>query len=104
VKRYKVILHEKAEAELDQLYEDIALRAGTSLARNYIDGIYEFIEKLAIFPERGTIREGNVPGLRIIGYRDSASIAFFVNGDKVTVLGVFYRGRYVTFEMLEERL
>jgi toxin ParE1/3/4 len=104
VKRYEIILHERAEAELDQLYVDIALRGGISIARNYVAGIYEFIEKLAIFPERGTIREGNIPGLRIIGYRGSASIAFFVKGGKVTVLGVFYRGQNVTSEMLEERL
>jgi len=104
VKQYEIILHEKAEAELDRLYEDIVLRAGVAIAGNYVSGIYDFIDKLAISPERGTIREGGIPGLRIIGYRGSASIAFFVKDEKITVLGVFYRGQNVTPELLEQRL
>lgn len=104
MKRYEVILHEKAEAELDQLYEDIALEAGAAVAGGYVAGIYDFIDKLSIFPERGTVRESRIPGLRIIGYRQSASIAFFVKDDTVIILGVFHRGRNITPEMLEERL
>ncbi|WP_162944057.1 MULTISPECIES: hypothetical protein [unclassified Rhizobium] len=32
--------------------------------------------------------KGSVPGLSIVGYRRAASIAFVVEGDQVTVLGV----------------
>lgn len=102
--RYDIILHTKAEQELDQLYDYIADRAGPSVAWNYISGVRQFVEGLADFPERGSLREGNVPGLRIIGYRRSLSVAFAVRGSRVLVLGFFYNGRLATEEMLQERL
>ncbi|MBB4479988.1 plasmid stabilization system protein ParE [Rhizobium etli] len=65
--------------------------------------VITFIEALATFPERGTVREGRIPGLRIIGYRRSVSVAFSVRGDDVIILGVFARGRNITEEILAER-
>lgn len=59
---------------------------------------------MTTFAERGTVRDGAVPGLRIIGYRRSASIAFVVEGDQVTVLGVFRRGQNITPEILKNRV
>lgn len=101
---YRIGYHEKAEAELDKLYEDIALQAGIRAAGDYVGGLIDFIEGLTTFPERGTVREGKIPGLRIIGYRRSVSIAFFVNQSNVMILGVFHRGQNITQERLEERL
>jgi toxin ParE1/3/4 len=49
------------------------------------------------------VREGAIPGLRIIGYRRSVSVAFTVTGEDVFVLGVFARGRNITKEILEKR-
>lgn len=45
-----------------------------------------------------------MPGLRIIGYRRSVSIAFVVEDAHVMILGVFYGGQDITVEALEERL
>jgi toxin ParE1/3/4 len=59
---------------------------------------------MAEFPERGTVRDGPVPGLRIIGYRRSLSIAFVVQEERVVILSFFYNGRLATTEILEERL
>lgn len=80
---YRIIYHPQAEAELDSLYADIAAQAGDRNAGDYVDGVITFIEGLETFPERGTIRESRVPGLRIIGYRRSVSVAFLVRGDDV---------------------
>lgn len=102
--RRTIIIHEKAEKELDALYDYIADRAGPPVAWNYVVGIRKFIEDMAEFPERGTVREGPVPGLRIIGYRRSLSIAFVVQEEQVVILGFFYNGRLATTEILEERL
>ena len=93
-----------AEAELDKIFDDISAEAGPVTAGNYVGGIYEFIEGFATFAERGTVREGPVPGLRIVGYRRTASIAFIVEGDQVTIVGVFRRGRNVTADVLGNRL
>ncbi|MET3858729.1 type II toxin-antitoxin system RelE/ParE family toxin [Rhizobium sp. OAE497] len=100
---YRIIYHPEAEAELDRLYADIALEAGDWTAGDYVDGVISFIEGLETFPERGTVRESRITGLRIIGYRRSVSVAFSVRGDDVFILGVFARGRDVTDEILEGR-
>jgi len=80
---YRIIYHPEAEAELDRLYADIALEAGDRTAGDYVDGVISFIEGLETFPERGTVRESRITGLRIIGYRRSVSVAFSVRGDDV---------------------
>ena len=106
MKTYKIILHERAEAELRQLYHDLASidKAGPVVAWNYVSGIRQAIMELATFPKRGTVRDSLAPGLRIIGYRRSVSIAFVVEDAHVLVLGVFYGGQDITVEALEGRL
>jgi toxin ParE1/3/4 len=41
-----------------------------------VNRIIGFLAGLDVFPERGTIRDDIKPGLRIIGFERSASIAF----------------------------
>ncbi len=101
---YRIRLHEMAEIELDPIYDAINAEAGPVIAGNYVGGIYDLISGLLPFPERGTVRPGSVPRLRVIGYRRSASIAFTVEEDQVTILGVFRRGRDITAKMLRKRL
>ncbi|MGR8923099.1 type II toxin-antitoxin system RelE/ParE family toxin [Rhizobium leguminosarum] len=100
---YRIVYHPKAEAELDKLYADIAVEAGTGIAGDFVHAVMTFIEALETFPERGTVRESRIPGLRVIGYRRSVSVAFSVSGGDVNILGVFARGRDITDEVLEER-
>jgi toxin ParE1/3/4 len=100
---FRIIYHPRAEAELDKLHADIASEAGIPIADDYVDGLLTFIDALEAFPERGTVRESRIPGLRIIGYRRSVSVAFSVRGGDVFILGVFARGRDITDEILEER-
>lgn len=45
-----------------------------------------------------------MPGLRILGYRRSASIAFVIRGERITILGVFSAGRKINLDMLKGRL
>lgn len=45
-----------------------------------------------------------MPGLRIVGYRRAVSIAFAVESEQVLILGIFYAGRNITPELLENRL
>jgi toxin ParE1/3/4 len=66
-------------------------------------GIREHCLSLSTFPQRGTERVEIMPGLRIVGYRRAVSIAFAVEGERVLILGVFYAGRNITPELLEER-
>lgn len=101
---YRIIFHAKAEAELEQLYDDIAERASPAVAWNFVAGIRDHCLGLSTFPQRGTERVEIMPGLRIIGYRRAVSIVFAVDGERVLILGIFYAGRNITPELLEERL
>lgn len=101
---YQIVFHLKAESELEALYDDIAERASPAIAWNFVVGIREHCLGLSTFPQRGTERLEIMPGLRIVGYRRAVSIAFAVEGERVLILGVFYAGRNITPELLEERL
>lgn len=101
---YQIVFHPKAESELEALYDDIAERASPAIAWNFVVGIREHCLDLSTFPQRGTERVEIMPGLRIVGYRRAVSIAFAVEGERVLILGVFYAGRNITPELLEERL
>ncbi len=100
---HRIVYHPNAEAELDKLYSDIGQRVGSLVAGRFIDGLLTFIEGLAPYPERGTLRQSRVPGLRIIGYRRSISVAFSVREADVLILGVFAHGRDVRDDLLAER-
>ena len=101
---YRIVFHPKAEAELEQLYDDIADRASPAIAWNFVAGIRDHCVGLSTFPQRGTERVEIMPGLRIVGYRRAVSIAFAVEGERVLILGIFYAGRNITPELLEDRL
>lgn len=101
---YRITYRPEADAELDQLLTHISQAAGWPVANAYVGGILELVEGLRTFPQRGTERIEILPGLRIIGYRRSASIAFVVRDAEVIVLGIFYGGRNITATLLEERL
>jgi toxin ParE1/3/4 len=101
---YRIVFHASAEAELEQLYDEIAERASPAVAWDFVVGIRDHCLGLSTFPQRGTERVEMMPGLRIIGYRRAVSIAFAVDGERVLILGIFYAGRNITPELLEERL
>jgi toxin ParE1/3/4 len=101
---HRVVYLPEAEADLDALYSRIAAAAGTRIAGDFVDAIISFIEALETFPERGTVRESDIPDLRIVGYRRSVSIAFSVRGEDVVVLGVFRRGQNISDDILAGRL
>ena len=52
-----------------------------------------YCEGLETFPQRGTRREDIRPGLRITNYRKRAVIAFSIDAEVVSILGVFYGGQ-----------
>jgi len=63
------------------------------VAADYIDAIVSYCESLQSFPNRGTQRDDIRPGLRMTNYRGRAVIAFAVEEDRLTILGVFYGGQ-----------
>ena len=90
---YRVVFSPKAEEQLVQLYRYIATAASQDIAANYTEAIVSYCESLRIFPHRGIKRDDVRPGLRITHYRKRTVIAFEVDADKVSVIGVFYGGQ-----------
>ena len=59
-------------------------------------------EELQTFPHRGTQRDDIRPGLRVTHYRKRSVIAFVVDADQVSILGVFYGGQDYEAALQEE--
>ena len=75
------------------MYSYIAAAASPEIAARYTEAIVTYCEGLRAFPHRGTRRDDVRPGLRIINYRKRAVIAFFVDAEQVSIIGVFYGGQ-----------
>lgn len=100
---YKVVFHPRAEQELVELYDYIHTNANFERAQAFLSGIRDYCLGFATFPKRGSIRDDIMEGVRIVGYRRSISIAFVVTLDRVLILGVFYGGRDITADLLQNR-
>jgi len=93
VKRYAVVFSPEALDQLAELYRYIAAAASPQVAAGYTDAIVTYCEALNTFPMRGTMRDEIRPGLRITNFRKRTIIAFSVDADTVSIIGVFYGGQ-----------
>ncbi|MGF6233663.1 toxin ParE1/3/4 [Inquilinus ginsengisoli] len=95
MKRYRVSYTARAADQLEALYLCIAEDSGPDRAAGYVDAIRDYCDRLETFPHRGSRRDGIRPGLRLLGFRRRVTIAFTVEDEIVTILGVFYGGQDV---------
>ena len=91
--RYAVIFTPEAQEQLAALYHYIAAAASPNIAERYTSAIVAYCESLRDFPHRGTCRDDVRPGLRITNYKKRAVIAFAVEANLVSIVGVFYGGQ-----------
>ena len=89
----KVAFSPEAEADLLALYDYISKEAAAAIAAKFTGEIIDFCEGFSTFPNRGTRRDDLRPGLRIVGFRRQVTVAFAVDGDVVSIIGVYYGGR-----------
>ena len=90
---YRVVFSPEAEEQLVALYSYIAVAASPDIAARYTEAIVRYCESLCAFPHRGTRRDDVRPGLRITNYKERAVIAFDVDAEQVSIIGVFYGGQ-----------
>jgi len=91
---HTVCFSPEALNQLDELESHIAAAAGSPIvAARYVDAIVDYCEALRVFPHRGTRRDEVRAGLRTLGYRRRATIAFEVTESTVNILGVYYGGQ-----------
>ena len=92
---HTVVFAVEARRDFAALYDYIPPRGGERVARDYVAKIYGYCLGFETFPERGTLRDDIRPGLRTVGFRRKATIAFTVSEDTVTILRMFYAGQDV---------
>ena len=91
--RYSVVFTPEAEDQLIDVYKYIAAEASPDVAERFTQGIVDFCEGLAQFPERSIRRDDIRPGLFVTNYRGRVVVAYAVDVDVVSVIGIFYGGR-----------
>lgn len=90
---YRVVFSPEAEEQLAALYVYIAAAASPEIAARYTGAIVDYCESLRTFPLRGTMRDDVRPGLWITNYKKRTVIAFAVDAEQVSIVGVFYGGQ-----------
>jgi toxin ParE1/3/4 len=91
--KYRVAFDPRAEADLQQIYLYLADLAGHRIASAYVNQIIDYCQEFETFPERGRRLDHMRPGLRTVGFKRKATIAFLVRADSVTILRIFNHGR-----------
>lgn len=99
---YTVAFAPEAEAQLIELYGYIAAKASPEIAAGFTEGIVAYCESLTTLPLRGVRRDDLRPGLRITNFRKRVAIAFDVEGDRVTIFGIFYGGQNYETALLDD--
>ena len=90
---YAVVFTPEAEEQLAALYRYIRDEASPEIALRYTSAIVAHCESLRDFPRRAVRRDDIRPGLHITHYKGRAVIAFSVDAEQVSIIGVFYGGR-----------
>jgi toxin ParE1/3/4 len=90
---HRLVFSPEALTQLTELYRYIANAASPSIADSYTQAILNHCEGLCVFPHIGTLREDIRPGLRIIHHKKRTVIAYLVDAEQVSILGVFYGGQ-----------
>ena len=92
---YSVVFDAAARRDLENIFDYIGSRAGSTIAERFTTRLYQYCASLSHTPERGTRRNELRPGLRTIGYKRRATIVFRVDRTKrtVVILGVYYGGQ-----------
>ena len=100
----KLVPRPAAEADLTDLYHDIAEQSGSDEAAiGYVRRIRNWCDNLLTFPESGRARDDLRPGLRVLGFERRVVVAYKVlpSGD-VEIGRIFYGGRNYEALMRDE--
>ena len=99
---YTVIFTPEEQQQILELYHYIANATSPVIAECYTSAIIAYCEDLQTFPLRGILREDLRPALRITNYKKRAVIAFAVDAELISIIGVFYGGQDYTTSLQSE--
>lgn len=94
---HKVLFSESADNDLAEIAAYLLPLAGMRLTDRYLQRLIDYCKSLSLFPTRGSPVDLK-PGLRLLGYRRQATIAFSVSDDCVTIVRIFHHGQNVSFD------
>lgn len=90
-----LIFSPEAVDHLSTIEQYISVRSSAKTAETFVNESVNYCQNLQQFPARGNLRNDLRPGLRLLGFRRQATIAFSVDPGTVAILGVFWGGRDV---------
>lgn len=93
MKRRAVTFTPQARKDLFNFGDWIAERAGTDVARGWIERLEAYCSGFAFAGERGRRRDDLRPGLRVVGFERRVAVVFAVSDDEVTILRLHYGGQ-----------
>jgi plasmid stabilization system protein ParE len=91
--QHSIVFTPEAEEQLAAIYRYIATAASPTIAERYTNAIVTYCEGLATFPERSTKHDNIRPGLRVTNYKKRTVIAYTVEAELVSIIGIFYGGQ-----------
>jgi len=90
---YSVVYTPEALEQLRALYRYIEKAASPVIAQRFTDAIVNHCDRFQEFPARAIRRDDIRPGLHITNYKGRVVIAFAMDANEVSIIGVFYGGR-----------
>jgi plasmid stabilization system protein ParE len=99
---HRVVFSKAAEQDLLDLLTYLVPQAGERIARAYVDRLIDYCSDFNTFPERGTRHDDVKQGLRTVGYRRRATIAFTIKDKTVTIIRIFHGGRDVILSVEDD--
>ncbi len=76
---YRVVLSAEARADLEEIADYLESVMAPRPAREYLRSLVEAVERLGDTPQRGTVRDEVLPGLRAIPAHGSTVMVFQID-------------------------
>ncbi|MGF9564367.1 type II toxin-antitoxin system RelE/ParE family toxin [Neorhizobium sp. JUb45] len=95
---HKVLFSEAADNDIAEITAYLLPLAGVRVTDRYVKRLLDYCQSLNLFPNRGVAIDAR-SGLRLLGYRKQATIAFSVEGGCVTIVRIFHHGRNIDFDL-----
>lgn len=93
MKRYIVTFEPNALEDIDNVQRWISEGSSARVAEAFVKRLLKFCDRLDVFPLRGAVREDVRRGLRTVTFEKAVSVAYRVDGQRVAIMRIVYRGR-----------
>jgi toxin ParE1/3/4 len=91
-----VVFSSLANRQLAEIFDYIAEKSQPDIALYYVQKLHTFCMAIGQHPNIGVEREKRLPGVRFLGYRRRATIAFKVQESSVLIVAIFQGGQDIT--------